>query len=765
MDAALARAASHGADLHHLAAMLTSSTDTATALVTRTLLAADADAAGAGGHQLEADLVRLYLRTAPRTRERAEPGRARDAGDVLRMLRPRARAASALRLGQGWDTTSVARAVGVRPHRVDALVPTTPGLAVALAAVADQHALTATELDREFADELRAALPPATPAQGRRWRWLVAAAVPLAVLVAWAVVTDGPGRGTDPSAVTSGVDEGPRTDLSALGWTLDDDGDPPRAAMGLVVSKVLTVPAGRSEEVSWPSPMNSHASFAVLWCDMPPAEDANLTVPSATLAVGGDEVALPCAGRDGSPPVTGLVPLPPGGSGEIRLEGDLPPGGAATLAVYDEDDSAEAPLPRGGLVDAPPAPEGSVVLDPVDTVPVPAYGMERRAWRTTSLEVGHDSAVRVWVGRSGAVTVNVDGVPVTDDGEVSVAQEWMARGATGSGPDRPDWRTQRPDLRWGRWLAWVPGEVRTFDLPDVVRPAPGGRTTVSVQVETENMDQHVQVAVLDATRAKVDTGPVRPVAVPEAPSQVDGHRLVGAWRLPLDGHRRELAGAPTTGLLEPVGLLPGEVSTVMMWGSPGVVARGDEAVELWYDMDLENSVQALRAGWLPPVPPGRGPLHASAPAVHGGGEGLLLLYQPVAYEDFDFSAGSVPPGSWRVGEEPPPDSQYSLVEPVAVVGPDDLEDGTATVDLPGTGQVAARITTEGRGRIRFQIDGYAADNLWSSQGWWSSWTDQAVVTELDLSYAEGIGDRELTVEVEDYEEFTVEVLAPGYLGH
>lgn len=761
--AAQALAASHGADLHHLASMLTGSTDTATALLARTLLAADEGAAGVPRHRLEVDLVRLYLRTAPRRAERAEPSRARDAGDVMRTLRPRARAAAALRLVQGWDTTSVARTVGVRPHRVDALVPTIPGLAVALAAVADQHALTGAELDRELADELHVAPAPPGSGEGRRWRWLAAAAVPLAVLVAWAVVTDGPGGGQDPSAVTSGFDEGPPPDLSSLGWVLDDEGDPPRAAMGLQVGKVVTVSAGGPQEVSWPAPMNAGASFAVLWCDMPPAQDDNLTVPSATLAVGPDEVALPCSGRDGSPPVSGLVPLPPGGSGELRLEGDLPPGGGATLAVYNEG-SLDLPLPRGSLIDAPPAPEGSVVLDPADTVPGPDYGQELRILRAASVEVGHDSAVRVWVGRSGSVTVNVDGVPATDDGDVNVAEVWLAGdGGDGAQPDRPDWRTQRPDVRWGTWLAWVPGEVRTFDLPDVVRPAPGERSTVTVQVVTENTGEHVQVAVLDATRVPVDTGPVRAEPVPDAPAVLGGHRLVGAWRLPLDGHRRELVGAAaTTGPLEPVGLLPEDSSSMRFWGLPGLVERGGEAVELWYDADLASSLQSLQEGWLQPLPPDDGPLLAAAPATPGGGEGLLLLYEPVAYEDFDFSLGGVPPGSWRVGDEPPAGSRYRGVQPLAVIGPDDLEDGTATVELPDTAPLAARITTEGRGRIRFQVDGYAADNLWSSRGWWSSWTDQPVVTELDLSYAEGMGERELTVEVEDYEEFTVEVLAPAH---
>ncbi|AXH95924.1 hypothetical protein [Ornithinimicrobium avium] len=765
-DAAPALAATHGAHLHRLAAMLSGSTDAATALVARTLLAAGDQAPAAQEPQLGVDLVRLYLRTAPRRRERAEPSRARDAGDLLRTLRPRARAASVLRLVEDWDTASVARAVGVRPHRVDALVPAAPGLGTALAAVADQHALTGADLTRELDDELRVATPPTSGGDRRRWRWLVAAAVPLAVLAGWAAVTGGPDEAEDRPSVTAGPDDGPRPDLTAAGWKLDEDGEPPRAATGLAVARVLALGArDPAQEVSWPAPMNADASFAVLWCDMPPAQDAHLTVPSATLAVGADEVPLPCAGRDGSPPVTGLVPLPPGGSGQVRLEGDLPPGGGATLAIYNEAGSADAPLPRGSLGDAPEAPEGSVVLDPTDTVPTPDYGPGRRALRPVSVEVGHDSAVRVWVGRSGAVAVDVGGAPATDDGDVRAARERLARdgGPEGSQPDRPDWRTQQADLRWGRWLAWVPGEVRTFDLPDAVRPAPGERATVTVEVVVENMEEHLQVAVLDAARVRVDTGPVQAEQAPRAPALVGGHRLVGAWRLPLDGHRRELLGASaTTGPLAAVGVLPADRPGIVMWGWTGVVDRGGQAVELWLASDVASGLQSLQQGWGQRLPlDGGGALHASAPAVPDGGEALLLVYEPVPYEDFDFATASVPPGSWTVGAEPPPTASYPGVQPLAVIGPEDLEDGSASLDLPAHGPVAARVTTEGRGRIRFLIGDHDADNLWDSGGWWSSWTDEPVVSEVDLTFSEGEAERELTVVVEDYEEFTVEVLAPG----
>lgn len=762
MDAALARAAAHGADLHHLAAMLTSSTEAATALVARTLLAA-----GEGGDadQLETGLVRAYLRTAPRRTERAGPRRPHDAGDLLRTLRPRARAASALRLVRSWEPPAVAAAVGVRPHRVDALVPATPDLALALTAAADQRALTGPELDRELTDEIRAAAPRAAPGTGRRrWARLATAAVPLAVVAGWAVAPDGP---DDDPAVTAGPHAGPAVDLGAAGWALDEEGEAPLRPLGHGLAAAVSVDAGDPPtEVVWAARADTFsATFAVLWCDMPPTEDANIIVPSGTLTVGTTVVALPCVGRDGSPLVTQLVPVPPGGTGQLEVAGDLPPGGGATLGVYTEDDSVRVSPPGGAtsaLAQAPPAPPGSVVLDPTDTVPGPTFGTDRRVWRTAAVEIGHDSQVRVWAGGAGSVSVLVDGAPATDDGDMASISAWLRAGgpAKDSGGPESDWAAQQPGLRWGQWFAYVPDEVRTFPVPESVRPGRGERRTVSVEVATEGMGEEAQVAVLDATAAEVDTLPLAALEHPDAPEQVLGRRLVGAWSVPQDGHRRQLLGVDgTLGALVPLGTWAEEPVQPAFWGL-GYLQHDDQVAQVTYDLTLEEALVVMTMGWTETVLPGDGPLYASAAAAPGHPDSTLYVYTPVTYEDFDFAAAPVPPGSWPQEDYPAPDSQLTRGEPVAEVRPDDLEDGRATVDLGRDRLRGLRITTEGRGRMLLLQDGRPLDLLRATDGWWSSWTDDPVVSELDLAAYGGPGAdaADLTVVVEDYDDFTVEVL-------
>lgn len=135
----------HGAALHRLAAMLTADTQAATRLTARALAAPESDDE-IDVDRLKRDVVRDYLRSAPRRPEELRSGGG-DAGDVLRQLRPRSRAASVLRLAEGWDIDRTAAALGVPRRRVETMVPSVPGLDLALTGLADQHSLTGAELE------------------------------------------------------------------------------------------------------------------------------------------------------------------------------------------------------------------------------------------------------------------------------------------------------------------------------------------------------------------------------------------------------------------------------------------------------------------------------------------------------------------------------------------------------------------------------------------------------------------------------------------
>src|SRR5690606_17256024 len=146
----------------------------------------------------------------------------------------------------------------------------------------------------------------------------------------------------------------------------------------------------------------------------------------------------------------------------------------------------------------------------------------------------HDSTIQVWSGRTGAVAVNVDGVPATDDGDVAAVLDMMSEltpgQLEGTEPIQADpqdyraWSTQEADLREGRWLVPVPGMVREFALPEPVRPAPGERRTVAVEVITENVGDHAQVSLTAAAPADVETEAVAALDPPRAPRLVAGHR-------------------------------------------------------------------------------------------------------------------------------------------------------------------------------------------------------------------------------------------------
>lgn len=751
-----ARPSADVAGLHRLAAMLTADTEAATALTASTLAAAGPEASAV---RLRIELVRAYLRSAPRRVERVAAGDGQDPGEVLRVLPPKARAAAALLLVEEEPVPTVADAVGVRTTKVSALVPPTPDLDVALTALADQHALTGPALQQALGDAAVNATPTGAPATRRRWRWVAAAAAVLVVVpLGYALINDdGPGTVDDEVDTDSSRPE--QQDFSRAGWELTEAGDPPQSATGLTLVETVEIGAGETAEVALDSG-GTAATFAVLWCDMPPAEDANLEVPRGDVLVeDGSSVEVPCAGRDGSPSVTELVPLPPEGEAQVGLGGDLPPDGAATFAFYTEDQSGQlAPMPESGDAAPPPSSPGATVVDRDSTVSLSYPGDTRLV---ESVEIGHESTLQVWAGGTGQLSVQIDGVPVTDDGD-------LQRYSSPTG--EVDWSTQRPDLREGRWWVYVPDSLLTLEVPEAVRPAPGERREVVVELTSSGIDADVQVEVGDASSLEVDTSAVAPSDDDlDAPELIAGHRLLGQWQVPLDGRPRELTGIETTVEGPSLAVLALSDDVVDDQRFPGgLFGRGEGFLSVGVHSDLDQALSQLSFasggfGGEGEVPSGPDdPFEVSLPPAAGQPAAHLVVYARVPYDEFDFSAAAVPPQAWPTGEDRPltaiplPDG----LSPSASLDQQDLRDGEVSVRLDSSHLTVARVSTSGAGRMLFLLNGTPAYQQ-SDDGWWSSWTDRPVTTDIrlsDLTSSSSSTEDELTVVVEDYEDFTLEVL-------
>ncbi|WP_131103892.1 hypothetical protein [Ornithinimicrobium sufpigmenti] len=523
---------------------------------------------------LRADLVRVFLRTAGRpdgpgqedVLTAAVRDRDADAYDVLRGLPPRARAVTVLRVAHGWDVGATAAAVGLTPRRAEALLPGVPGLERALDAVAERHHLTATEVPAALG---QASTPAAgSPQRPRRRgaRLLVVAAAGVAILL-WSLLTQPDAqpdaRADTPPNADDHADahaDGQVPDLTPYGWHLGEDGEPPVVAMGLQRQSVVDLPyAVPVRELTWDAGHvlpGGPAAYAVLWCDLPPS-DPHIEQPSARLTTDTGSVDLPCAGRTEGPPVHQVTAVPVSGPGQVELLGDLPRAGGATLALYREGAlSGTLPLPgQAGGAEPPEVPAGAAAVEEV-LVPRDWEGRTRLA---ESLVVSAGSELQVWAGRAGSVSVFVDGLPVTDDGDLAA--------------EDPGWRGQQLDLRDGRWVVYLPGTSRTFPLPERLRPPDGQRRTVTVEVFTQGMEQDVQVL---ATRA--EPGQPRPAAeeaIPldlraaaDFPDHTGDHRLVGAWSVPQDGlgHDLRLEGGPE---------LPGGAELVAFTGAAPVGSAPD----------------------------------------------------------------------------------------------------------------------------------------------------------------------------------------------
>lgn len=572
------------ASLHRSAVMLTGAADTGQQLVRVALRRAGRRGSRGGGRgdrssalsvtsqrDLLAGVVREYLRRSSHVRtDRVNPvGGAGDAGDVLESLRPRQRAAAVLMLVEGWSVEETARVVGVSARRVSSLVPRTEGLADALRSVADHQStwsddvvpaepVSSADLQNVVADG--AARPPAEQRLGRRplravpgtagrlpgrgspqvGRGTAVIMVVLGGVIAVAVLA-GPQEGS-PRLVTDGDGSGVVAgDLSGRGWVLGPGGDPPPFREGLRLIDVSLIDYARATEPLELDtlPRKGHAMYAALWCDMPP-EGADLVPPTATLTLSGQTVAVPCAGKHDDPALRRLVPLPPPqGRGRVPVDlawqGDLPGRGSAVLATYTEFGQNQ-PAPVEVAPWPPPAvPSHAAALDGGP----PSLRMEGAAVFVQQLSVAHQTRLSLWSGGTGRFTILVNGVIVSDDGDLTPP------GAAGGVQPDQVWQHQDPELRDGSWTIHAPGQTHQFTLPEALRPPSGGVRDVTVQVHVApGVSGRWQLQVSHARPAEPEVAPI-PYARTDAPPEIEDWQLAAAWQVPVTGHPYPLRTPPT----------------------------------------------------------------------------------------------------------------------------------------------------------------------------------------------------------------------------
>ncbi|WP_427000701.1 hypothetical protein [Ornithinimicrobium sp. Y1694] len=800
----------HGAELHRMAAMLTGRRGDADDLLRHTLtrlrtgaLLAGPDAEERARAALTTDF-RRRSRTERRRREDLVTGPTGDAADRLASLSPVERAAAVLSLGHGWDAERTARTLRRRTGWVAQLTsgPGTEQLSDALQAAGDRHARSTQEVLELFRDEVEAApahdglaaagddesndggatyaatahdtTPPPPDAtqrprlSARTRRAAVAGAAGAALaLTAWALT-----RASDDDTTPDTTTTPPTPGLVASDWHLSDDGEPPSRVGGLRLGDTIEIDYRSASEPIDLSGARSAAAFtapsaswAILWCDLPAVEDPSLHLPELTLTLPEGAATIPCAGREGIPevsrPTPFLAPVVDATEVPVSWSGDLPGRGTAVLAVYTETESRLVTREDPG---PPPAAEpGAVVIDQDNEDP----GLI--TWDVAAsvrpIEIGHDSQVQLWSAAGTPMGAIVDGVTLTDDGDLlrAVGQEsgqW--------------WRQQDPQLREGLWAPGIPGRDRTFALPDAVRPPPGETRTVMLMVTAHQVSAPTQpgwqVQVTDA-RAVDQAALAAPVPfVPEdgsaddptTPRYAAGYRLEGRWLIPADGYPRTIqtVGDPTE--LAVVALAADDEPFASAGQNivGGMLLTSAGATPLTYSWSVVDGL-----GWTTywsPRPGSAGRLDEGAqltlPPLVRSPEVQVLAYAPVDYRDFDFTHAP-PAGDARPVTEVD-DLEQSGAEVVGTGTVDD--DGVVTFpSVEGDRLDSLRVTTQGRGRMRVLLgDQLLTDVDLQHDGWWSSWTLEHVSTDISIGPVTATQLPDLRIVTQGWEDgFTIEALA------
>lgn len=616
-------------------------------------------------------------------------------------------------------------------------------------------------------DDLRLALreaagatPPPAPAdllaglraeRGRRRRRTVlgvvaGAAAATVVGVAVPQLVDRPATGPAEDGSSSSTDGA---------WMLMD-GEAPSQADGLV--RLSTVPVSYADpgRIALPDAesLPSDQRWAVLWCDVGP-DDAAITPPSLQLTTGsGDAVELPCLARDGSDAgsASGPVALPPGDdlSAEGSWYGDVPARGEAVLAVYQEASRSTYDFPAWPEPPLePPVHEQATVVGPA-SAGGRVDGNYLEGVRTVAVELTSDSSLELWRGVPGGLRVEVDGVPVTDDGELD-----------GDGGAGEMWQLADPELRDGVWEAFRAGQTRSLALPAEVLPAPGTTRTATVTVLPRGGEEHWQVAVL-ATAG----GPRSPVAPAHdgasLPEWYAGLHRVAVWQVPADGTAMALrvpaglAGQEVSWAVVCPSGTPGPASEVMPWGTvPTAVltvdGRRTELACATPERGLDIALLNLETRGLTGTVLAEDPSVTAALEASPGASGTIAAYVPVPFEKFDFASATPPVAV---------DTERAMVQGEVSVertvdGEDLGPDGGIDLELDAS-TVALRLTTEGVGRVRLTVDGEPVDGF--DDGWWTSWTDELVtVTPPALVHRLARPGTVLRLQVEGYEPGQVRV--------
>ncbi len=547
-----------------------------------------------------------------------------------------------------------------------------------------------------------------------------------------------------------------------------DGRTPPEQADGLLRAGTVEVPYAAPDGFELPGTGTDAADdgqrFAVLWCEVGP-DDAAISRPSLRLGTtDGGVVDVPCLPEDGAPGGATVtpVPLPPGEGTSLRptWQGDVPSRGKAVLGIYRESSWSEYDFPGwpDPPLDAPAHGPGTVVIDPRSGSGA-VGGISHGDARVATVTLTSESSLELWRGVPGGLEVEVDGVRVTDDGDLG--------GAAGGEVAPEAWQDADAELRDGAWTAFTAGQRRALPLPPEVLPSPGETRTVMVAVVPRAGAEQWQVAVLGTTEAPDALAPADPAALPEAaedlPGWHAGHRLVGTWLVPRTGVATALE-LPEDGLGEDGAPVAWALRCTSAGRDGGVLGTArivvdDAAVERVCVSDLDAVLSAVgdpAFAELPEVRAGSS-VQVAAPPDPEGGQAVVAAYVPVPFEEFDFTAAAAPPG-W--------DPMAAVRGEVAVdqgVGKRDLADGSVTDVALSPGTVGVRVTTEGVGRLRFLVDGAPAgdwDLALDEEGWWTSWTDDRV-TAVPVAWVRAPSEGGvLTVEVDGYADgsATLEVL-------
>lgn len=606
------------------------------------------------------------------------------------------------------------------------MAPTLDDLRLTLREMADEHPAPApADLLTELRDRRRA--------ERTRRRWGYAAGVAAAATVAVvATQTAEPG----PESVGTVPAERPG-DAADRGWVLTD-GSPPEVADGLTLLGSAELSAGGTVQVPDPEPTGRRQRYAVLWCDTgPAADDPAIQDPALVLDEGA--VTIPCLPRSGAGTVT-PVPLPPAGEdGQLGAtwEGDLPRDAEAVVAVYEEASRSGYPYPPlpDPPLDPPAVGEDATALDagtPLVFVQDPVEDDLGIVWtaemHTETVALGPGSTLDLWAGGPGELRVLVDGIWVTDDGDGADA-----------------WAGQDPELREGGWQAFTPGQRSTLELPEELLPAAGESRTVQVAVQPVMGVHPWQVAVTDVGEAPAALAPVPDgTGVPE---WFGGYRLAATWELPTDGSWQtlelppELEGLPVVWATTCPDPDPDRASLAGL-------SAGGQPIDMGLSCtDVDNALINMHLTWVSgtPLTTAEDPVVASLPG-SGDGFGTVRAYVPVPFEEFDFAAGRPVPVEGDSLAATFPEG----LEVEAELTLDDLADGRTTLTMTDRTMVL-RISSEGVGRVRIEGAGSLAGSL-PSDGWWSSWTDQAysepVLGSLDHALSPGA---ELRFTAEGYE--------------